>query len=132
MDEKTQRIINSEIKIRGDYLELLRMAYDLPPGDCGTYTVGQLKDILSGESTIKRIEKGSLDTKTTHARFICSLKAGFLWHKLDTFMADNSQGSLDYNPEALPELDFLAQVIEFFDPGNTMGLFKKKVGYILF
>ena len=47
-------------------------------------------------------------------------------------MAANSQGSLDYNPEALPELDFLAQVIEFFDPGNTMGLFKKKVGYYLF
>ena len=132
MDEKTQRIINSEIKIRGDYLELLIMVYDLPPGDCGAYTVGQLKDILSGEPTIKRIEKGSLDTKTTHVRFICSLKAGFLWHKLDTFMANNSQGSLDYKLEALPELDFLAQVIEFFDPGNTMGLFKKKVGYILF
>ena len=132
MDEKTQRIINSEIKIRGDYLELLRIGYDLPPGDCGTYTVGQLKDMLSGKSAIKKIDKGSLDTKQTHARFICSLKTGFLWHKLDTFMAANSLGSLDYNPEALPELDFLAKVIEYFAPGNTMELFKKKVGYILF
>ena len=131
MDEKTKRIINSEIKIRADYLELLRMGYDLPPGDCMTYTIDQLKDMVSGKSRIKKIDKGSLDTKTTHARFICNLKTGFLWYKLDTFMTANSLGSLDYNPENLPELDFMAKLIEYFDPNNQLGLFKKKVNYII-
>ena len=127
MDQKTEAIINSEIKIRHDYLGMLRKKYELPPGDCQTYSVDQLKNLISSDSTIKKIKLGMLNKETKHNRLVCSLRAGFLWNKLDNFMANRGEKRLDYNPENLPDLDFLTQLIEYVDKDNSMKLLKKKV-----
>ena len=83
--------------------------------------------LFSKECPIKKIDKGMVNKETSHSRLICSLRAGFLWYKLDNFMKRIGDKRLDFNPECLPELDFLTQVIEYVDPDNQMELLKQKV-----
>ena len=129
MDEKIQRIINNEIKTRADRIRLIKKAFTLPGEDASTYSVAQLNIIAGKNSTIERIPKDALDIETTHARLVCFLKSGFLWHKLNTYMLANGYKSLDFNPEILPDMDFLTRCIAYYDKNNTMGLLKEKPSY---
>ena len=127
MNDNIEGFINSEIRIRRNFINIIRKAYELPPGDCYSYSVDQLNNLAGANSTIMKINNNSLIKETKHDRLVCFLKAGFLWHKLDNFMSNQKLKRLDYNPENLPDLDFLTQLIEYFDKKNSMGLLKPKV-----